>query len=182
LGLYGLEVIDISDPENMSITGKTLTAGLGWDVAASGNKAYVAHGIFGVGVYDLSQPHAPAWQEQIHPPGRIVGVAANRSILVAARKNGTIYLYDIADGAQLLGEINARGRLSRVAFVAGHLWVLGQKGDWVDVFDLSDPGSPVELGGFTQNAAAHFRARFKGMHAFSFDRKKVRVYGFEPLD
>jgi hypothetical protein len=180
LGPRGLRIFDVSDSQDIRIKGDTLTLGLGWDLAVWGNRAFVAHGFLGVGIYDISDPRAPAWKAQLFGfGGRVTTVAATRKILAAARKDGLISLYNLSETPQKLGEIQAKGRISRVTFRNGRLWVLGHRRRWVEVFETADPGNPAKVGEFSVGAAAHFRSRTNGPWAYTFQKRAVRGYRFQ---
>jgi hypothetical protein len=108
---------------------------------------------------------------------RIITVAARGHLLAAGRRSGKVYIYDLSESPQLIGQFSAKAKLSRLAFVAGQLWVLGKDADWVEVYDVREPSSPSKLGEFSAGAQDYFHARFKGRRAYTFHGKKLRVYG-----
>ncbi|MDY0005157.1 MAG: hypothetical protein RBU30_27910, partial [Polyangia bacterium] len=65
LGSEGLKVLDLSDPASPEVKGGALTPGLGWDVAASGARVFVAHGVLGVGIYELGPGGQVFWQQTL---------------------------------------------------------------------------------------------------------------------
>jgi hypothetical protein len=69
LGLEGLKVVDLSDPASPTVKGSASTAGLGWDLATRGSRVYVAHGVLGVGVYDVSSQGHPTRVRTLWPGG-----------------------------------------------------------------------------------------------------------------
>jgi hypothetical protein len=178
----GLAVYEPDGQSGVTLVGQSVTSGLGWDLAVKGTRAYVAHGIFGVGVYDIRNPVSPEWIDAIMwTGGRVVTVAARKELLAVGRKDGHVLLYDIAaGGVEQVGELNASGRISRLDFRAGYLWVLGHRETAVEVFDLEDPANPVREGSFSAGAAEHFQARTLGARAITFSGRDVEAYRFEP--
>ncbi|MFH2010162.1 MAG: hypothetical protein ABI333_26425 [bacterium] len=180
LGPGGLKVIDISDPESMRVVGSALTVGLGWDLAVVGRTAYVAHGALGVGVYDLSDPGVPCWTDQLDPGGQIRTVAAREGLLAAGGMKGTIFLYDLSGGPTSVGQIQAKGQISRIKLVAGQLWLLDKNGDWAEIYDVRDPAAPVKVGELSKDAQLYFNGKLRGSHAYSFHGNRVDVYEIRP--
>lgn len=115
----GLAVYDLNAQEGVELMGQTLTFGVGWDLAILKNRAYVAHGILGVGVYDVSDPVAPAWRDQVlWTGGRVTTVAARRNLVAAGRKDGTVILFstDGGDSMEEEARFEALGRIERLQF------------------------------------------------------------------
>jgi hypothetical protein len=181
LGLKGLKIVDVADPENPSIEGDLFTVGLGWDLAVDGSLAYLAHGILGVGIYDVSDPESPAWIDQIWPGGRITSVAVQRNLVAAGSRQGAIYLYEkTKQGLVYKGEVQAKGKISKVGFVSGSLWVVGKKGRWVEVYDTGDAEAPEKLGEMGGSAERFFHAVLRGSRAYTFKKKHLEVYHVQP--
>ena len=157
-----------------------LESALGWDLAVRGNTAFVAHGFFGVGVYDISNPANLKWRDQIFWLGkRFVTVAASENLVAAGTKKGKVFLHRISKEMESVGEIDAQGRISKVDFHNGLLWVLGKHDAWVEVYDVTDPEDPVKMGEITTGAEEYFRGRFMGPRAYTFEGKNVKSYRFE---
>ncbi len=181
LGLHGLTVLGLSDPASPRVLGSSFSPGLGWDVAASGQRAFVAHGVLGVGIYDVSTQGQPAHKQTIWTGGLVRTVAVQQNLLVAGCRQGGITLYDTSAVPVQVGSIQAQGQISRVRFVAGQLWVLDKHESWVEIWDVSTPSAPVRLGSFSAEAAWHFRALFLGASVLSFDGKKVQRHDLVPV-
>jgi hypothetical protein len=181
LRVAGLAVFDVSAPSAPAVIAQTPTLGVGWDVALSKDRGYVAHGIFGIGIYDISNPRQPQWESAIlWIGGRTVAVAANRDLLAVGRAEGRVILYDISGEPKRLGQIDAKGRLSRLAFRNGRLWVLGKRSNWVEIFDVTDPAAPTETGEVTAGGTEQFHSRLSGSWAYTFQGREVRGYRFQP--
>lgn len=175
LGLFGLKVLDLSDPSAPQMVGSQVTFGLGWDIASKGSRVYVAHGLLGVGVYDIDRTGAPSYHDTLWPGGIIRSVALRNGLLAVARKGGLVKLYDVTGAPLLVGSFQAQGNVSRVRFVAGQLWVLSKQGDRVEVWALPDPAAPELMGEFDQASAALFRARWVGTQVLTFDGPRLQV-------
>ena len=175
LGARGLTVLDLSDPGNPAVRTRAFTAGLGWDVAASGGRVYIAHGIFGVGIYSISDRGEVSYQDSLIPGGLVRSVAADRRLLAAARRDGRIQLYSLEGGVSPAGQVRAAGQISRIRLVAGKLWVLSMNEARLEIFDLTDLTAPARIGDVTANAAEIFRRRFAGPLAFSYSGHWLRI-------
>jgi len=182
LGLHGLVAYDISEPTQITKVGDAVTVGVGWDIALSADRAYIASGILGVGIYDISNPMDPKWSDSIFwIGGRSISVAARKNLLAVGRADGLVVLYDISGEPERVGEIQAKGRLSRVEWRNGRLWVLGKWSNWVEIYDVTDPSSITKVGEINGSPGKYFRARFLGPRSISFEGREVRRYRFYPL-
>jgi hypothetical protein len=182
LGLHGLVVIDAAQPTAPEELGRTMTLGLGWDVAVDGDTAYVAHGILGVGAYDVSDPQSIGWTGQLWPGGRIVTVAVmgRGGWLAAGRANGKVYICDLtAAQPEVVAELDASFRLSEIAFRQGRLWVLSKKGDRAEIFERTADGSWEKAGEVTGGARKQFFGKTSGARGYTIGKKTVEAYLFE---
>jgi hypothetical protein len=181
LGPQGLKVLDLSDPASPEVKGGALTLGLGWDVAASGARVFVAHGVLGVGIYELGPGGQVFWQQTLFGGGIVKSVAARGKVLAAARQDGKIQLYRLGEGVTAAASLRAPGPIERVRFVGGLLWVLSKKHDRVDVYLVEDADTPTHLGSFTRDAALAFRRVWRGPRAYSFSGPTLEVRRAEPV-
>ncbi len=175
LGLHGLKVLDLSDPAHPAIRGGTFTAGLGWDVAATGRSVFMAHGWLGLGRYEVDAQGHPQYLGSLHLGGNVRSVAVQGDLLAVALRGGEIRLYRIDETLQPAAVIQAQGRIDRVRFVAGHIWVLSQRGDLLEVFSAQDPDAPVALGNFAAEAATTFREVWQGTRLYTYSRRYLQV-------
>ena len=65
---FGLQVIDISNPQSPARVGSVDTPGDAWGVTASGTHAYVADRSSGLQVIDISSPQSPAIVGSVDTP------------------------------------------------------------------------------------------------------------------
>ena len=176
MGLVGLVVVDVSDPATMELAGGTWTLGPGWDLATDGTNAYVAHGWFGLGIYDITNPTHPSWKNQIWPSGKIVAVTRRADILAVGSKQGRITLYRIGPGGlDEIGRIQAHRGLAWLRFEGNRLWAAGQRWDWARLYDVADPGQPTLLAQVQADAVQWARRWMLGNHVLTFEGHKVRL-------
>ena len=98
---FGLQVIDISNPENPQIVGSVDTAGDARSVVISGSFAYVADYSAGLQVVDISNPESPFLMGTIHTPGGPFYGGDGGAFSVAVTGNNVL-LADGASGLQIL--------------------------------------------------------------------------------
>ena len=128
----------------------------------------VAHGIRGVGVYDLDSQGQPALRQTLWTGGIVRSVAVRQGVLAVARQDGAVKLYRLGDPIREAGKIHGLGQIDRVRLVGGRLWVLSKKNDRVKVFSIADPDAPVPLGSFTEEAAGSFRSQWLGSRVYTY--------------
>lgn len=123
------------------------------DVALAGDTAYAADWAFGLRIYDVTDPAAPALTGQVDTAGypSSVAVVGTRAYLGESTNGGNLRVIDVADPATAaeIGSIatsQARGLEVRgdLAYVADGS--LGGPGG-LRIFDVSDPAS-ISLVGF----------------------------------
>jgi len=83
-------------------------------------------------------------------------------MISVTRSYAPVRIYDISAGIEHKSTLSASGRVSRLRFVNGRLWVLSKRGDRVAVFDLTQPDPGVAVGEITQDAARYFYTRYCG--------------------
>jgi hypothetical protein len=126
-GDVGLIMMDVSDPHYMRIRTYLDTPSFAWDVAAAGNRLYVADDRAGLVVYDITQPYAPTYLGA-HPVegegcGRVE--VAGDGLVVAGSDDG-LQIFDVADprcpklagrlpGARAWGQLAVAGSQLMVA-------------------------------------------------------------------
>jgi len=123
------------------------------EVAVVGSYAYVAAGLDGLVVVDVSNPSAPTIVSSTPLAGWAGAIAVDGGRAYVAA--GPVEIFDIADPAApvALGSIPADFTWD-VAIVGNRLWMTSQD-PGLRVVDVADPASPVELGavaGFTAGA------------------------------
>ncbi len=94
-GLSGLQIVDISDPENPELAGYYDYPNEATDLAVEGNYAYIADDTTGLWIINISDPSAPEVVSLVDLPGRVLDVAVRDGFaFVAADGFGVI---DVSD-------------------------------------------------------------------------------------
>jgi len=163
-GYGGLQILDLSDPEDPSPMGAYTIPGLGYayDVALSGNRAYVAE-MWGLRVVDVSSPanlgdpsaelgHYPMENEARH-----VTVANGYAYVVEDHQG--LRILDVSDPQNIsqVGFYDATTMAPEAAYdvaVDGPTAIVADYWRGVSRLDVSNPSAPVERGFFAIDTAA----------------------------
>lgn len=153
-GSTTLTVVDLRDPWLPQVVGTQDTLSLDWDVAVEGSLACVASSIYGLRVYDISDPSAPSQAARLDVPGWVQGVTLRDGLAYLAERHG-IRIVDLGNPAQPveLGYLTLEGDHWDIS-LSGDLAFLGGGGG-LDVVDIADPTSPQRVGGFETHAEAY---------------------------
>jgi len=174
-GKFGLEIIDISNPENMTLVGRAVTPGPSRDLAVRSNRAYLAQGVSGLAVYDISVPENPVWIEQIFSWANVVSTAVSNRLLAAAGHNGKVDLYNIRPSTtEPAGSFHANCKVKKIAFSGNVLHVHGK--NIIKMFDVSDPAAPVYIGEYEDSTKSPAKTRFHRDIAFSGDKSSLSIF------
>ncbi|MEZ4387218.1 MAG: hypothetical protein R3D98_06505 [Candidatus Krumholzibacteriia bacterium] len=152
----GLEIVDISQPENPSILGAVDTPGSAFSVAIAGDYAYVADDNGGLQIVDVSNPQSPALVASVAMPGHVRGVCiAGSHAYVAEANPHRCEVIDIADPLHplLVGGTDMPEGATDVAVAGDHAFVAaGYSG--LQVVDIADPQNPSIVGEIATARAA----------------------------
>jgi len=124
------------------------------DVSVVGHLAYTAD-LYGMTVYDISDPHNPAKVAEVLLPERALGIfVAGATAYVADAFHG-LQIVDISDPAhpELVGAYDAGGEVNDVA-VSGSIAYLAAGSSGLRIVDISDPANPTALGAYTTKVNA----------------------------
>jgi hypothetical protein len=181
LGFLGLEVIDVSDSQDVHTVGSAVALGPSFDIVVRGTKAYLAQGPLGVLRYDLSDPTRPEISGFIWTWGKAVTLATTRGMLAVGHKHGAIKLFCVdGDDFQLVGNVQIDGKPRKMVFVGDYLHVQKKSGSTV-IIDVSLPKNPSFRGEYSGFENSLVRLRLAGRTAVSYGKKRIQVYGVEAV-
>ena len=140
----GLQVIDISDPQDPTIEGSVDTSGTAEDIYVSGSYAYVADGGSGLQVIDISDPANPTIEGSVDTPGTAYGVYVSGSYAYVADGGSGLQVIDISDPANptIEGSYDTTGTAYEVIVTGSYAYV-ADGGSGLQVIDISDPTNPT---------------------------------------
>ena len=143
-GEAGLQLVDISDPLNPSLSGSVDTPGYAYEVSVSGDYAYVADDAGGLQVIDVSVPASPAIVGAVDTPVWAVGVTVVGNTAYVSDFY-SLQMIDISDPANpiIIGSVGTPGHSNGIEVVGNNCYAAnGFSG-------LSIVPAPVELDTFT---------------------------------
>jgi len=100
-GWSGLQIVNITDPENPEIVGYWDYINEASDVAVSGDYAYVADGESGLRVISVSDPEHPEEVGYYDTPGYAYGVALSEDGLIYVADYTNVGIYRFTDPARV---------------------------------------------------------------------------------
>ena len=173
--LRGLTVLDLSDPAGLRVAARSWTAGLAWDVAARGQRVFLAHGWFGVGVYDIGSDGRPHYRGSFQTGGVARHLAIDSDRLAVARGRRQVQIYDVSATPRRIGALRPRHAVTGLRFVDGRLWVATRHGQRVEIWDVSLPDAPSRLADLSPESAPAFGQHWHGARGFMAARRDVQV-------
>ncbi|MFC1482460.1 hypothetical protein ACFL51_01500, partial [Myxococcota bacterium] len=159
-GNYGFQVIDALSPTAMSVCGEAFASSQAFDVALYDRRAFVAQGVFGVGVIDMTNQSGPLPINTIATTGKALAVMVHERLLYVAQRDQVVQIYGVngqvglpigsVQTAQIPVIVRVHGKKLIVAeldhvgankcYSAGAQCPLPQT---AEIFDLTDPSIPV---------------------------------------
>ncbi len=145
-GDYGLRVLEFSNPDAVTETGRLDIGGNCSDVAVAGNQIYLAKNERGVQVLDVSTPSNPTRTgAAFTAPANRVEVSGQYAYTAAY---GGMYIVDISSPATptLTAYFETYGRVKDIAVSGSYVYLsrddFGTNDARLEVIDVSDPGNP----------------------------------------
>ena len=176
MGLWGLKIVDVSDPESLSVVGQAPVLGPSWDVTVREDKAYLAQGILGVTFYDISDSAQPKMAGHLFTWGQAVSLSSTRRLLVVGLRHGGLRLYGLnGPEPELLGSVSLGGKISKVRVQGDVAFVLKKSGA-TQLVDISDPENPQDMGSYDSGFPSMARLGFTGEAVVRYDGNKLLTY------
>lgn len=148
-GYRGLTILDVSNPHQPTTLSNFSTDDWAMDILLDSLVAYVAISEGGVQIIDISDPAEPSLISQLDPGyGDIRTLAKLHNYLyLGGEETGNIYLCDISDleNPQCINQIPVNDYSYDITIYDGYLYSAGYWGG-MQIFDLSDPVNPTEVG------------------------------------
>jgi len=135
-----------ADSLNVRFIGSCDTDDQAWDLAISGDYAYVADYSAGLSVISIADPAHPAEVGRCSL-GTAYGVAASEGYAYVADVGSGLWIISVADPAHpaRVGHYDSPGRASGVA-VAGDFAYVADGDSGLRVVSIADPANPTEVG------------------------------------
>ncbi|NUN10071.1 MAG: T9SS type A sorting domain-containing protein [Ignavibacteriaceae bacterium] len=179
-GSAGLRIIDVSNPNNLTLLG---TANLGGDsraVVASGNYAYVAARDSGVYIVDVTNSAAPVKVKTIKTT-RARGISIKGSIVYVAASDSGAGMIDISNpGNPVFVGYAGNGVYGENIAVDGNVLGLTDYSS-ITFYDLTNPTAPVIKGSITGLTVGNEGFAISGSHAYIPDGDSLKIYNISNL-
>jgi len=168
-GVFGVAVLDISNPERVEVIGREFLIGYSRDIKVDGDFAYISTGVFGVQVVDISNDREPRWVGNIWVKDVVMETEIyNRNVVV----NGVIKGVRVVDmNGNELAKIR-RDKADEMRLYGGKVHIR-DKEDW-EVYDIRDISSVVKLGEYS-NSESILRYEYTGRFGVLKTNKGIEI-------
>jgi hypothetical protein len=146
-GYSGLQVTDISNPENPGIVGSCTTPGYAHGVYIAGTYAYVADDWLGLQVIDISDPENGYNVGACNTPGSAFGLHVTGTYAYVADGGAGLQVIDISnpENPHIAGACDTPGSAYGV-YVSGSYAYVADGASGLQIIDISDPENPSVVG------------------------------------
>lgn len=138
-------IVDIADASAPKPRGSLTMPGIVASIALSGSRAYVANGLSGLAIVDVSNPDAPAVTGTFKTPGEAlrVGVGVGGTKAAVANRMSGLEVVDVSNPAKpvSVGSFYTDGYARDVAVLDALAFLVDSTTDFA-IVDLSKPGLP----------------------------------------
>ncbi|MEC4883377.1 MAG: DUF4347 domain-containing protein [Scytonema sp. PMC 1070.18] len=152
----GLQIINISDPNNPIIAGSYDTPGNAFNVAVAENYAYVADGS-SLQIIDVSNPNNPTLKTNVdNLSGTTYAVTVLNNFAYVAVRDAGLQIIDLSnlDVPTLRGSYNTPGNASGVAVVGNYAYIAdGDSG--LQIIDITNPDALTLKGSYDTSGFAN---------------------------
>jgi hypothetical protein len=140
---YGVTILDASVPKDLQIVNRFPTVGLAQDVRVRDGIAYIADGIGGLTIADVSDPFDPTILSNIRIPGDDARqVILNGDVCYVIGKPTTVAAVDVSDpGNPVLLDTEDTFHAER-AWANTNTLVVADRVAGLALLDISEPGNP----------------------------------------
>ncbi|WP_367344352.1 PGF-pre-PGF domain-containing protein [Methanomethylovorans sp.] len=166
----GLVIVDISDPANVfSSAVYRATTGNAYDVAVSGDCAYIAFGRSGLAIVNITNPAAPTFAGKYDMSGYASGVVIADNYAYVANGYMGLSIINIADRSSptSAGRYITAGYARDVAVKGSYAYVANDINGLV-IVDISDPFAPAYKGRY-DTAGCAWDVDVNGSYAYIAD-------------
>lgn len=141
-GSYGLNIVDVSDPQNIELEGNYNTPGTALFVTVVDNLAFVADGDSGLQIIDITDPSLPARRGFIDTSGIAYSVSVYNNIAYVADGEAGLTLINVSSSSspQLIGTFNTPG-IALSVIAQDNLAYVADGDSGLQIIDVSNTNS-----------------------------------------
>ncbi len=142
--------IRVYDMTTLSLISEIKTNGVVLDISVHGDYIFVANGLEGLLIYDISTPSSPTLVYWYDSPGYARALKISGNYLFLGDGEFGVKVFDISTPSSpiLLGAVSTTGDVSDVDVYGSYL-IVGESSLGIEIFNLSDPSSPVKVSEIT---------------------------------
>jgi len=144
---YGLQIIDISNPDSPTLVGQIFLQGYCRDMCVADGYVYLADSEAGIRIIDVHDPANPAILTAVEIPSYARGVCIGRNYIYATNSTNNLFIINVTDPANPVVEntFNCVNNITDVYFAHDLIFASagGNPGSMLKILDVSDPGNPV---------------------------------------
>jgi hypothetical protein len=144
---YGVDLINVANPENPQYISSARTTGLGYDVEAAGDYLYICDDYAGLKIFDISDLHNPVPVGSLDTPGLATKVMVKDTFAYVADDWEGLRIINVADPAQPFetGFVNTPGRAVWTD-IEGIYAYLADDEQGLQIINIEDPYNPYIIG------------------------------------
>lgn len=162
----GVQIIDISSPENPLILSHANHFTWSRDIELSGDYAYIADSEGGLGIVDISNPEVPTEVGRYNTKGVAVGVALQDHYAFIADQDSGLTIVDVADVTNPVFVFHIKQDEYTMDCCARDHYLYQANGYNIRILDISDIHNPVETGSLDASGFAQ-KIQVSGDYAFT---------------
>ncbi len=151
-GNSGIQIIDVSDPQNPTLMSSYPTQQSANFIRVIGDVAYITCYDYGLKILNVSNPFSPALLGEYDSPGQAKSVCVVNNIAYIADGYSGLLMLDVSDPLDitLLGTYVTSGSVNSVQ-VVGDLAYLGKENHdgFLQIVNVSNPQNPIFLGSYS---------------------------------
>lgn len=154
--ISGLQIVDVSDPNAMSLVGGISSLYISYVVDVQGNYAYVADYSRGLRIINISDPVNPILVSTTDTPGECRGVAVSGNYAYVADGSLGLQVIDVSSPTvpYIVGSLDLLGYAHNAKVCNGLVYVLSQSAG-LHIIDASNPLDPTLLRRVNTPGSAH---------------------------
>lgn len=151
--VYSISIADLNNPQQLGVFD---FGGTSEDITIEGNFAFVANGIDGLVILDISNKNKPVLVSQVNPGNYSVRVNLHSDyayvttqFVASCSIYDKIVVYDISDKSnpQFVSEFGTNKPIYDIQFIGNYLYVISHIS--FSIYDISNPFEPILMNSYT---------------------------------